>query len=107
MQKQIERRSAEEGDRCKASKDRLEKLEKELADLEEQSAALTARWQAEKDKLEAGTRKLKEQLDRGPQPNWRSPSARATWPRRASWPMAPSPSWRSFGLKEAEAGGRQ
>ena len=34
-----------------ASKDRLERLEKELADLEEQSAALTARWKAEKDKL--------------------------------------------------------
>ena len=33
------------------SKDRLQRLEKELADLEEQSAALTAKWQAEKDKL--------------------------------------------------------
>src|SRR5919206_485209 len=36
-----------------ASKDRLGRLEKELADLEEQSAAITARWRAEKDKLEA------------------------------------------------------
>ena len=34
-----------------ASKDRLGRLEKELADLEEQSAAITARWKAEKDKL--------------------------------------------------------
>ncbi len=34
-----------------ASKERLDKLEKELADLEEQSATLTARWRAEKDKL--------------------------------------------------------
>jgi len=34
-----------------ASKDRLERLTKELADLEEQSAAITARWKAEKDKL--------------------------------------------------------
>ena len=45
-----------------ASKDRLERLEKELADLEEQSAALTQRWQAEKEKLGAAS-KLKEELD--------------------------------------------
>ncbi|MFQ6551216.1 ATP-dependent chaperone ClpB [Aestuariibius insulae] len=46
-----------------ASKDRLEKLEKELADLQEQSSEMTARWQSERDKLE-GARELKEQLDR-------------------------------------------
>ena len=34
-----------------ASKDRLGRLEKELADLEEQSQALTQRWTAEKEKL--------------------------------------------------------
>jgi ATP-dependent Clp protease ATP-binding subunit ClpB len=34
-----------------ASKDRLERLTKELADLEERSASITARWKAEKDKL--------------------------------------------------------
>ncbi len=45
-----------------ASKDRLEKLQKELAELEQESATLTARWQAEKDKL-ASTQKVKEQLD--------------------------------------------
>jgi len=45
-----------------ASKDRLQRLEKELADLEEESAGLTARWQAEKEKLGAAS-KLKEQLD--------------------------------------------
>ncbi|WP_026381320.1 ATP-dependent chaperone ClpB [Afifella pfennigii] len=45
-----------------ASKDRLERLEKELADLEQESAALTQRWQAEKEKL-AGASKLKEELD--------------------------------------------
>jgi ATP-dependent Clp protease ATP-binding subunit ClpB len=45
-----------------ASKDRLVRLEKELADLEEQSSALTRRWMAEKDKL-ASANKLKEQLD--------------------------------------------
>jgi len=45
-----------------ASKDRLENLQKDLADLQEQSAEMTAQWQAERDKL-AGARDLKEQLD--------------------------------------------
>ncbi len=45
-----------------ASKDRLANLEAELSGLEEQSAALTARWQAEKEKL-AGATRIKEQLD--------------------------------------------
>jgi ATP-dependent Clp protease ATP-binding subunit ClpB len=45
-----------------ASKDRLKKLTGELADLQEKSDALTARWRAEKDKLGAA-QKLKEQLD--------------------------------------------
>ncbi|MEX2453849.1 MAG: ATP-dependent chaperone ClpB [Rhodospirillaceae bacterium] len=46
----------------KASRDRLEKLEEELADLEEKTAALTRVWKSEKDHL-AGTQKLKEDLD--------------------------------------------
>ncbi len=46
-----------------ASKDRLQTLEKELADLMEQSDAMTAKWQSERDQMEAG-RDLKEQLDR-------------------------------------------
>ena len=45
-----------------ASRDRLEKLETELAEAEQRSAELTAQWRAEKDKL-AGAKKLKEQLD--------------------------------------------
>ena len=46
----------------KASKDRLETLEGDLANLEQQSAELTTRWQAEKDKI-AGESRIKEQLD--------------------------------------------
>ncbi|HET7084405.1 MAG TPA: ATP-dependent chaperone ClpB [Rhizomicrobium sp.] len=46
----------------KASKDRLGSLEKELAELEEQSAALTAKWQDEK-KSVADVQSLKEKLD--------------------------------------------
>ncbi|MGC2140685.1 MAG: ATP-dependent chaperone ClpB [Methylovirgula sp.] len=45
-----------------ASQERLRKLEAELADDEEKSAALTARWRAEKDKLGAA-QKLKERLE--------------------------------------------
>jgi len=46
----------------KASQERLTKLEKDLAELEKESAALTARWQAEKDKIHSG-QELKEKLD--------------------------------------------
>jgi len=46
-----------------ASRDRLEKLQKELADLEERSNALGAEWKSEKDALAQATT-LKEQLDR-------------------------------------------
>jgi ATP-dependent Clp protease ATP-binding subunit ClpB len=45
-----------------ASKDRLAKLEQELADLEEKAAVMTAEWQAEKESI-AGIHKIKEQLD--------------------------------------------
>jgi ATP-dependent Clp protease ATP-binding subunit ClpB len=45
-----------------ASADRLERIEAELANLEQESAELTGRWQAERDKI-AGEAKLKEQLD--------------------------------------------
>jgi ATP-dependent Clp protease ATP-binding subunit ClpB len=45
-----------------ASQDRLRKLEAELAEAEEKSAVLTARWRAEKDKL-GSAQKLKEQLE--------------------------------------------
>jgi ATP-dependent Clp protease ATP-binding subunit ClpB len=46
-----------------ASRDRLERLEKDLAELEQKSAALTAQWKSAKDKL-ADSQKLKEQLDK-------------------------------------------
>jgi ATP-dependent Clp protease ATP-binding subunit ClpB len=45
-----------------ASRDRLATLEGDLANLEQQSAELTARWQGERDKMQAQG-KLKEQLD--------------------------------------------
>jgi ATP-dependent Clp protease ATP-binding subunit ClpB len=44
------------------SKSRLQTLEKDLAELQEKSAALTAKWSAEKDKL-SNAQKLKSELD--------------------------------------------
>ena len=71
-----------------ASKERLERLEKELADLEEQSAAITARWKAEKDKLGRAA-ELKKKLDEA-----RNQLANAQrggdWARPASSPTASS-----------------
>jgi ATP-dependent Clp protease ATP-binding subunit ClpB len=61
IQLKIEREALKkETDR--ASVERLKALEGELSGIEEKSAALTARWQAEKQKL-AGARDIKEKLD--------------------------------------------
>src|SRR5438477_3304508 len=46
----------------KASRERLEKLEKELADLKEEHARLAAHWQQEKQLIEV-SRKLKGELE--------------------------------------------
>ena len=62
MQLQIEAEALKKEDDV-ASKDRLEKLEKELGDLQEKADAMTAQWQGERDRLE-GARELKEKLDR-------------------------------------------
>ena len=62
LQKQIEA-EALRAEKDKASKDRLEALEKDLSELQDKSTTMTAQWQAERDKL-AGARDLKEQLDR-------------------------------------------
>ncbi len=62
LQMQIEEEALKLEDDA-ASKDRLETLQKDLADLQENSAEMTAQWQAERDKL-AGARDLKEQLDK-------------------------------------------
>ncbi len=61
MQLQIEREALKK-ETDTASKDRLEALEAELANLEQQSSELTTRWMAEKDKISAES-KIKEALD--------------------------------------------
>src|SRR5579862_815176 len=45
-----------------ASKERLKNVDREIAELEQRSAALTAQWQKEKEKL-SGVKRLQEQLD--------------------------------------------
>jgi ATP-dependent Clp protease ATP-binding subunit ClpB len=50
----------------RASQERLQKLEKELADLKEERGGLQARWQQEKDSLQ-GERSLKEQIEQARQ----------------------------------------
>ena len=62
LQKQIEA-EALKMEKDAASKDRLVKIEKDLAVLQEKSSEMTARWQAERDKL-AGARVIKEDLDK-------------------------------------------
>ena len=49
-----------------ASKDRLQRLEKELAELEEKGDALTAKWQSERDKL-SDAQKVKSELEQARQ----------------------------------------
>ena len=61
MQLKIER-EALKVEKDEASKDRLVRLEKDLSGLEEESSALTAKWQAEKQKLGLAA-DLKKQLD--------------------------------------------
>ncbi|MBS0502281.1 MAG: ATP-dependent chaperone ClpB [Proteobacteria bacterium] len=61
MQLKIEREALKK-ETDDASRERLSNLDAELASLEEQSAGLTARWQAEKEKIQ-GEANIKEQLD--------------------------------------------
>src|SRR5688500_16107032 len=62
MQLKIEREALKK-ETDDASKTRLEKLEHELSGLEEEAQALSARWLAEKERLQ-GSQKLKEELDK-------------------------------------------
>jgi len=61
MQLEIEREALRK-EKDKASKERLEKLEKELADLKEERDQLSLHWHQEKEAIQ-GSRKLKEELE--------------------------------------------
>ncbi|MCC6189172.1 MAG: ATP-dependent chaperone ClpB [Anaerolineales bacterium] len=61
MQMEIEREALKK-ERDKASRDRLEKLEREIADAREQSQALRARWEGERQAI-AGLQAVKEKIE--------------------------------------------
>ncbi len=61
MQLEIERQALQK-EKDKASKDRLEKLEQELADLRERATELNTRWQTEKQAI-AALREIKEKIE--------------------------------------------
>jgi ATP-dependent Clp protease ATP-binding subunit ClpB len=61
MQLEIEREALRK-EKDKASKERLAKLEKDLADLKEQDTQLKSHWEQEKEAIQAG-RTLKEELE--------------------------------------------
>jgi ATP-dependent Clp protease ATP-binding subunit ClpB len=61
MQLEIEREALKK-EKDKASKERLKKLDKELADLQEQSGALRSRWEQEKEAIQA-IRYTKERIE--------------------------------------------
>ncbi|HWP28838.1 MAG TPA: AAA family ATPase, partial [Chloroflexota bacterium] len=80
MQLEIEREGLRK-ERDEASRERLSKLEQELADLKEQAAALEARWQAElRDLDQIG--KLQQQLD-SLRTELEQAALRADWERAA------------------------
>ena len=62
MQLEIEREALRK-ETDAASRERLERLEKEIAELREEQTALTARWEREKAAIQSG-RELKEELER-------------------------------------------
>ncbi|MEW5868115.1 MAG: ATP-dependent chaperone ClpB [Chloroflexota bacterium] len=61
LQLEIERQALQK-EKDKASKERLARLERELADLNEQSSQLRARWQTEKDAID-NLQAIKEQIE--------------------------------------------
>ncbi len=63
IQLKIEREALKKEKADKATNDRLSKLEDELRGLEKESAEMTSRWKAEKEKLSAG-QKIQEELEK-------------------------------------------
>ncbi|MDQ6796125.1 MAG: ATP-dependent Clp protease ATP-binding subunit, partial [Chloroflexota bacterium] len=80
MQLEIEREGLRK-EKDKASKERLEKLEKELADSKEQAAQLEARWKSEVEELNKVAR-IQEQLD-ARRTELEQASLQADWERAA------------------------
>jgi ATP-dependent Clp protease ATP-binding subunit ClpB len=104
VQLKIEREALKK-ERDPASRDRLEKLVKELEELEQRSAELTAQWRAEKDKL-AGAQKLKERLDQA-RAELEAAQRRGDWSRAGELTYGVIPDLdRQLKAAEAEGSGR-
>ena len=82
MQLEIEREALRK-ETDKPSKERLGKLEKELADLKEEKGRLAAHWQQEKETIQS-SRQLKEALDQVRDRDRAGAALAATTPRRPS-----------------------
>ena len=91
LQKEIEAEALKK-ETDKASQDRLEKLELELSELKQESAELTARWQAERDKL-AGASAIKEQLEQA-RNDLENAKRQGDLAKAGSSPMASFRTWR-------------
>jgi ATP-dependent Clp protease ATP-binding subunit ClpB len=87
-----------------ASRDRLERLVKELEDLEQRSAELTSQWRAEKEKL-AGAAKLKQQLEQA-RADLEIAQRRGEWSRAGelTYGVIPDLERKLRQVEEAEAG---
>jgi ATP-dependent Clp protease ATP-binding subunit ClpB len=87
-----------------ASRDRLERLVRELNDLEQRSAELTAQWRAEKQKL-AGAQRIKEQLDQA-RAELEIVQRRGDWSRAGelTYGVIPELERKLHQVEEAEAG---
>ena len=102
IQLKIEREALRKED-DPGSRERLQKLEGELADLEQRSAELTAAWQAEKDKLNSAQR-LKEQLEQA-RLEQEQAQRRGDWARAAELSYGIIPGLEKQ-LQEAETAGQ-
>jgi ATP-dependent Clp protease ATP-binding subunit ClpB len=92
MQLEIEREALKK-ERDKASRERLQKLEGELADQRERSSELTARWQPRRTPSRRFAPSRRSWIRPGS--GWKKPSARSTWNRPRASSMGSSPIWRS------------
>ena len=104
MQLQIEREALKK-ETDPASKDRLERLRKELAELEQRSAELTAQWQAEKEQARRRRPSSRSSSSRPRSELETAAAARRLRAAPASSPTASIPELEKQ-LAEAEAGRR-
>ena len=92
MQLEIEREALKK-EKDKASKERLERLERDLADLKRSSTELNTRWQTEKEAI-AELQEVKEQIEHSAQWRWSRPNACRPGKRLPACAMALCAIWK-------------